>query len=585
MLLHGNVRDWAIVEDKLMPFDAALRHTLRAADVGCIAVYEPWLGLLFGPEDQLKYEAVLEKTADPTRGLVLPPKTSGPLYHDPSQALLSFRLALGAESPRVAAVITHADKLFAADQFQVAHERELAILLAQAMARAYEKPAWRPNILVLVAAAIGQVPAWLYRDNPHMAVIPVERPDSDAREVYFRTQYGNFLGEHGRTAQGQPPPADVDLFARCTDGMAFAELEALRRASLSARVPVTDVQHLVDWFKYPKRKDPWRSSRFDERAARTKLTERVIGQPRAVQAVLDVLACASGGIGLEPPRSTRPKGVLFFVGPTGVGKTEMAKAVTELVFGDPNAFIRFDMSEYALEHDALRLTGAPPSYLGHEAGGQLTNRMKLRPFSLLLFDEVDKAHPRVLDKLLQVLDDGRLTDGLGETVHFGKCLIIFTSNCGSVRTIQRDGVEIHEPAIPAAGMDDEAAVVEHYQSAVRGEFIRIGRPELLGRIGEENIVVFGFIKAGDVATILQKFRLSVELAAGERGVQLAWDPSVTALMERTMTNEHHRRLGARSIRNFVQRELLPPINRAVAAGGERLLIRVQDDRVVAEQRG
>ena len=142
---------------------------------------------------------------------------------------------------------------------------------------------------------------------------------------------------------------------------------------------------------------------------------------RSVMGLTGAQARASGN---------RPRGVLFFAGPTGVGKTELAKTLTQLVFGDERAYIRFDMSEFAEEHTGARLLGAPPGYIGYDAGGELTNAVREKPFSVVLFDEIEKAHPRILDKFLQILEDGRLTDGRGETAYFSEAILVFTSNLG-----------------------------------------------------------------------------------------------------------------------------------------------------------
>ena len=220
---------------------------------------------------------------------------------------------------------------------------------------------------------------------------------------------------------------------------------------------------------------PWGKPALRQRLgdARETLGRRLRGQDEAVERSLDIVVRSvmglSGAQASEQP--SKPRGVLFFAGPTGVGKTELAKALTELIFGDERAYIRFDMSEFAAEHAAERLTGAPPGYLGHDAGGELTNAVRKQPFSLILFDEIEKAHPRVMDKFLQILDDGRLTDGSGSTVYFSEAVIVFTSNLGLKVMNDRGIVEQNVTAdMPRTELE------ERMTSAVREHFIDDARP-------------------------------------------------------------------------------------------------------------
>ncbi|MBK6489596.1 MAG: ATP-dependent Clp protease ATP-binding subunit [Gemmatimonadetes bacterium] len=242
------------------------------------------------------------------------------------------------------------------------------------------------------------------------------------------------------------------------------------------------------------------------RAGMEALERAVIGQPQALRKALDVIVRAKMGMsGAHASRSAgKPRGVLFLAGPTGVGKTELAKAITELVFGDPHSYVRFDMSEFGAEHADQRLLGAPPGYVGYDAGGELTNALREKPYCLLLFDEIEKAHTRLLDKFLQLLDEGFVTSGQGERVYCSEAVIVFTSNLGIVEEVEENGKLQRKQVVTPETHKTFAEVERSVREGITTYFnLRLGRPELLNRIGE-NIVVFDFIRQESAGRIFDR---------------------------------------------------------------------------------
>ena len=296
-----------------------------------------------------------------------------------------------------------------------------------------------------------------------------------------------------------------------------------------------------------------------------------MGQPAAVSAAADILRRARLHLsGAHTSKRTKPRGVLFFAGPTGVGKTELAKSIAELIFGTDDACVQFDMSEYNESHADQRLLGAPPGYIGYEEGGQLTNRMKTNPFAVLLFDEIEKAHPSILDKFLQILEDGRMTDGRGETVYFGESVIIFTSNIGIYRLDPTTSRPMVDPATghPMLHVDPNFDV--HYDAVrtkvtegVQAYFKHIlGRPELLNRIGQ-NIIVFDYIRPPVMRMILERKVLhSIQRQVKERWkLDVQFAPQVIdQLME---IGGGDVSVGGRGMGNLAEAAILNPLARAM----------------------
>ena len=269
------------------------------------------------------------------------------------------------------------------------------------------------------------------------------------------------------------------------------------------------------------------------------LGERLIGQRDAVVAVADAVRRSRAGIA-DP---NRPTGSFLFLGPTGVGKTELAKELAEFLFDDERAMVRIDMSEYAEKHSVSRLVGAPPGYVGYDEGGQLTEAVRRRPYSVVLLDEVEKAHPEVFDILLQVLDDGRLTDGQGRTVDFRNVILILTSNLGSQFLV--------DPTL------DEAAKRESVMSVVRGAF----KPEFLNRLDE--IVLFDALTVAELTRIVDLQVESLQARLTDRRLTLEVSDAAKAWLAETGFDPAY---GARPLRRLVQREIGDRLARGILAG-------------------
>jgi ATP-dependent Clp protease ATP-binding subunit ClpB len=272
------------------------------------------------------------------------------------------------------------------------------------------------------------------------------------------------------------------------------------------------------------------------------LGKRLIGQKQAVKAVSDAVRRSRAGIS-DPGR---PTGSFLFLGPTGVGKTELAKALAEFLFDDEHAMVRIDMSEYGEKHTVSRLVGAPPGYIGYEQGGQLTEAVRRRPYSVVLLDEVEKAHPEVFDVLLQVMDDGRLTDGQGRTVDFTNVILVLTSNLGSPILI--------DPTLSAEQKRDTVMAI------VRQAF----KPEFLNRL--DDIVMFSALSEDDLAQIVELAVFALQRRLKDRRLALAVTPDARAwLAERGYDPV----FGARPLRRLIQSEIQDRLAMALLSGGVR----------------
>ncbi|MGA2179284.1 MAG: ATP-dependent chaperone ClpB [Verrucomicrobiota bacterium] len=310
-----------------------------------------------------------------------------------------------------------------------------------------------------------------------------------------------------------------------------------------------------------------------------RLAQRVVGQKEAIKAVSDAVRRARSG--LQDPN--RPIGSFIFLGPTGVGKTETARALAEFLFDDENAMIRIDMSEYMEKHTVSRLIGAPPGYIGYEEGGQLSEAVRRRPYSVVLFDEIEKAHHDVFNVLLQVLDDGRLTDGQGRTVDFKNTIVIMTSNLGSPIIQEHfDRSRVRENA----DKSDRALTRRRYkemEKEIMAELKRHFRPEFLNRV--DDVIIFQSLDEEDLARIVDIQLTRLEKRLAQQQLTLDVDKAAKNLLAK---EGYDPQFGARPLKRAIQEQLLNPLSMRLLEGefkpGDRIKVSARDGGLIFEKK-
>ena len=561
-VLSGNVRDLQVhepapAEVTAVPLAAMLIDQLRKSGYQRIVTFDLMAGFRV-----VSAGTGVEASDELLRAMGLTPSSGvAPGGVDLLAATLERFVALDG-SPAVL-VVDFASRLVVRHEALSQNEHQLfyrALILSHAARIRPAGPERRPffNTVIWIVDKEGDLPDWFLIANPRIRHIPIAKPDHLARRSLVPFLIRNLPGAaDAPTDQVEKAQA---AFVDETEGLLLLDLNAIVQLARSEGLSINQISDAVRRYKVGVTEDPWRKiDRAKITGAENFVRRRVKGQEHAVTHMLDIVKRAVTGIG-QSPRGGRPRGVAFLAGPTGVGKTELAKTITSLLFGDESAYIRFDMSEFSAEHADQRLIGAPPGYVGYDVGGELTNAIRERPFSVVLFDEIEKAHPRILDKFLQVLDDGVLTSGRGDRVYFSEAFIVFTSNLG----IYADGptgdrVQNVSPdeTFEAVKAKVRAGIENHFKSV-------LNRPELLNRIGE-NIIVFDFIR-GDVAQ--QIYDQMIEALLGDVralgfGVTISAEAraSLRTLCLTDLSN------GGRGIRNQVEAHLVNPLSRALFDAG------------------
>jgi ATP-dependent Clp protease ATP-binding subunit ClpA len=416
------------------------------------------------------------------------------------------------------------------------------------------------------------VPVEVYTHSPRCRVLAVPLPDREDRGLLLRHR----LGAHDH----------LERIADLTDGLYLREVDAIAdelkqtERARQTRLEGQEIREVVNRHRIGEKEDYWGKLDLDKlEGAVTFFTrkEGVKGQKEPVQKVIDKMMVARTGLaGMVGGGSAKPRGVLFFAGPTGVGKTLLAKKLAKFLFGSEDKFIRFDMSEFKEEYAVTRLIGSPPGYIGYERGGQLTGAVRERPFSVVLFDEIEKAHPKILDVFLQLLDDGRLTDSRGQTVFFTETVVIFTSNIGCRATNSRG----EKALVPGGGKTEQEALDElrqklrdneghspqerrrlingHFEPLVQRFFaLEISRPELLNRIGN-NIVAFNIIDRATAREILDHNLEGLQKAFAERYGRFGHRLTVAAEAADYLVEKYWERMsdmGGRGLVNALEDEI------------------------------
>ena len=560
-ILWGNIHDVYPIELQgnitTLKMDAFINSTLRTQGYSLIVKYEPLIGFSLidkGDAEILKRFTGLESNDG------MPVKATLPKATETIETLVKTKEA------NCAVILNFASRIHELCAGSGNDVNEFFYYMFRLMENAIPKRVQNDNkeITTLYSPVIwildkeNDIPAWYGFNNARLRSMPIPKPDHDIRRYIINSIVTKIDGYN--EANDEQKRDNIQLFISQTTGLFASELIAIVQLARREGLKFNEVGEAIRRYKLGITENLWAKLDHERiKNAESHLSKNVMGQERAVRHVANILKRSVYSLsGSQFSRYTqRPKGVLFFAGATGVGKTELAKAITELVFGSPTNYIRFDMSEFGHEHSDQRLVGAPPGYVGYDVGGELTNAVKQNPFSVILFDEIEKANPKILDMFLQILDDGRLTSGRGETVYFSESLIIFTSNLG-VYEVMPNGTrhQVVTPDMPYA------QVSEKITNAIDDFFrYKINRPEILNRIGK-NIIVFDFIRNETASMIFDKMLGNVAFRLKDsHNIELKLSNNAREQILSEICKDLS--MGGRGVGNTIEEVLINPLSRSL----------------------
>jgi len=564
-LLWGNVydkypkeKDSLIVNYTLTDY---LKHLLSEEEYSAVVLYEPVNGftLLDGKPEEIKEicgETIINK----------PRTDTPPEYTTKHIGSIIEKLVLNT-TKRVAILLNFASRIpgCSADETEKFYYTLFRLCQMAEPRMPSGSNSLKYNAIFWILDKENDIPAWYTLDNSKLKIIPLPKPDYQVRKRIIETLSKDISGYPDLDEKKRN--TCISIFIDQTSGLHVQEIISIVSLAKKENVPFKDIAEAIRRYKIGIVENPWSKLDLKKIGRADEILEiRVLGQPVAIKKASDIIKRSVFSLsGSQYSRySNRPKGVLFFAGPTGVGKTELAKGITEMIFGSDTSYIRFDMTEFKESNADQRLIGAPPGYLGFDIGGELTNKIKQNPFSVILFDEIEKANPRIFDIFMQMLDDGRLTSGRGETVYFSEALIIFTSNLG---IYDIDPVTDEKRVLVDDKMnypDIEATIKKEIENFFKFK-LSPPRPEILNRIGE-NIIVFDFIRPEISDKIYDKMMQSVlDTLKETHRISLSIDPSVTDTMKQEVCRDLS--MGGRGIGNHIEQIFINPLSRALFREG------------------